>query len=137
MRAAKANIESKEFFNRIEPVQRELEAWRRTRKHRERIPETLWKSMARLAGSFGVSRVSHALGVEYPALKRRVYGASPVKAASLRPSFVEVKMAAPASLPGWVVELEKRSGEKMTLRLAQSAGADLMALVETFWRGRP
>lgn len=131
------NIESKEFFNRIEPVQRDLEAWRQARKHRDRIPETLWKSMAQLAGSYGVSRVSQALRVEYPALKRRVHGASPAKAQSPRPSFVEVKRAAPAPLPGCVVELEKRSGEKMTLRLAQSTGGDLVALVETFWRGRP
>lgn len=130
------NIE-KEFFNRIEPVQRELEAWRRSRKHRDRIPETLWKSMAQLAGSYGVSRVSQALRVEYPALKRRVHVAAPGKAASPGPSFVEVQMAAPASLPGCVVELEKRSGEKMTLRLGQNAGADLVALVETFWRARP
>ena len=137
MRAAKINNETKEFFNRIEPMQRELEGWRRTRKHRDRIPETLWKSMAQLAGRYGVSRVSQALRVEYPALKRRVHGALPAKAESPRPSFVEVKMAAPAPLPGCVVELEKRSGEKMTLRLAQSAGADLVALVETFWRGRP
>lgn len=131
------NIESKEFFNRIEPVQRELKAWRRTRKHRDRIPEALWKSMAQLAGSYGVSRVSQALRVEYPALKRRVHGALPATAESPRPSFIEVKMTAPAPLPGCVVELEKRSGEKMTLRLAQSTGADLVALVETFWRGRP
>lgn len=131
------NIESKEFFNRIEPVQRELEAWRRNRTHRERIPETLWKSMAQLARSYSVSRVSHALRVEYPALKRRVHGASLAKAESPRPSFVEVKMAAPVSLPECVVELEKRSGEKMTLRLAQSTGGDLVALVETFWRRRP
>jgi hypothetical protein len=131
------NIESKEFLNRIEPVQRELEAWRRTRKHRERIPERLWNSMAQLAGSCGVSRVSQALRVEYPALKRRVHRASPAKAESPRPSFLEIKMAAPSALPGCVVELEKRSGEKMTLRLAQSTGGDLVALVETFWRGRP
>lgn len=131
------NTESREFYSRTEPVQRELEAWRRSRKHRDRIPETLWESMAELAGSYGVSRVSQALRVEYPALKRRVHGASPGKAASPRPSFVEVKMAAPAPLPGCVVELERRSGEKMTLRLAQSTGADLVALMETFWRARP
>jgi hypothetical protein len=131
------NIESKEFFNRIEPVQRELEAWRRTRKHRDRIPETLWKAMARLAGSYGVSRVAQAMRVEYPALKRRVHLVSSGKAASPGPSFVEVQMAAPAPLPGCVLELEKRSGERMTLRLAQSTGADLVALVETFWRARP
>ena len=127
-------IKSKEFYTQIEPVQRQLEGWRRTRKNRERIPESLWSAMAKLAGSYGVSRVCQALRVEYPALKRRVHGVEVARPEDQVASFVELKVPAAVQASGCVVEVEDRSGAKMTLRLAQGSSADVLGFVQAFWR---
>jgi hypothetical protein len=39
-------------------VYRRLERWRKKRKHRERIPETLWTAAGELAREHGVNQVS-------------------------------------------------------------------------------
>jgi hypothetical protein len=61
---------------RLEAVQRRFERWRRTRKVRSRIPESLWGSAVKLAGTYGIHRTARALRVDYYALKKRVEGAS-------------------------------------------------------------
>jgi hypothetical protein len=132
MKAAK--IDSKEFHTHLQPVQRQLQSWRQTRKHRERIPEILWSAMAQLAASYGVSRVSQALRIEYPALKRRVHRVQAANRQEQTAAFVEFKMPAPAWDAGSVIELQDRWGAKMTVRLAQSSSADLLGLAQAFWR---
>ena len=42
-----------------------LEAWRRTRKSGQRLPEDLWREAGALARRFGINRASHALGLNY------------------------------------------------------------------------
>jgi hypothetical protein len=129
---------SKQFLFEIDPVRRRLEAWRKSRKPRDRIPEPLWAAMARAAKDCGVSRVSKALHVEYPALKARVVALEKKTSASPAlspPAFVELKALPilPAPTAG-VVELEDSSGTKMTLRMEAGSGLDALALVQAFWR---
>lgn len=126
---------SKQFLSEMEQVRRPLEAWRRTRKHREGIPEGLWSAIARLAKTYGISPVGHALRVEYYGLKRRVaeYELARSSAPS-RPAFVELKALPSCREAGCTIELENRAGAKMTLRLDQSNGVDALALAEAFWR---
>jgi hypothetical protein len=129
---------SKQFLSEIDPVRRRLEAWRKSRKPRDRIPETLWGAMARAARDCGVSRVSTALHVEYPALKARVAALEKAIRPSLALSpqaFVELKAlpVLPTPTTG-VVELEDSSGTKMTLRMEAGSGLDALALVQAFWR---
>jgi hypothetical protein len=54
---------------RMQPL---LVAWRRQRKPRDPIPESLWHDMVQLARAHQSSPVAQALRVNYAALKRRV-----------------------------------------------------------------
>jgi hypothetical protein len=119
-------------------VCRQLEAWRKTRHHRDRIPEFLWAAMARLARTYGVSPVSGALGIDYYALKERVAGrVRPASPTSPRhATFIEVKPAPLSQSAACRVELEERSGRKMTLYL-DGSHLDTLSLVQAFWRRRP
>lgn len=122
----------------IELVWRQLETWRKTRHHRERIPEPLWAEMAKLAKTYGVSPVSGALGIDYYALKDRVI-ASAGPASAIAPSqaaFIEVKPLPDSRTAACRVELEDRSGTKMTLHL-DGSHVDALSLVQAFWRRRP
>ena len=93
--------------------------------------------MARLARTYGVSRVSRALGVEYYGLKRRVEEGPRTQRNGEAVTFVEVKGSAPVEPSGCVIELEKGSGAKLTLRLAPSSQADVLGLVQALWRRGP
>jgi hypothetical protein len=124
------------FSSDIEPVAQQLEAWRKTRQHRDRIPERLWAAMSKLAKAYGVSPVSGALGIDYYALKDRLT-VSPTSALSPgQATFIEVKPCPPLQTPGCRVELEDRSGNKVTLHL-DGGRMDALSLVEAFWRRRP
>ena len=129
---------SKQFSFEIEPVRRQLEAWRRTRQPRERIPEPLWSAMTKLARTYGVSPVSAALRVEYYALKDRVAGSPKVTSvsASSLPTFVELKPPPISQPTGCRVEVEDGSGNKMTLRLDSGVGLDAIAMIQAFWSRR-
>jgi hypothetical protein len=128
-------MKSKQFLLEIEQVRRPLEAWRRTRKQRERIPAALWTAMGRLAKTYGIRAVSHALGVEYYGLKRRVAENQAARPPALaEPAFVEVNPLSFCREAGCMVELEDRAGGKMTLRFAQGHGVDALALAQAFWR---
>jgi len=126
------------FSSDIEPVRRQLEAWRRTRQHRDRIPEPWWAAMGKLAKTYGVSPVSGALGIDYYALKDRV-AVSPRSASTISPgqaTFIELKPLPSSPTAGCRVEVEDRSGTKMTLHLDGSR-MDALSLVQAFWRRRP
>jgi hypothetical protein len=132
-------IQPKEFLSKIEPVRQRLQAWRRARKHlHEPIPQSLWKAMAQLARTYGVSRISHALRVEYYPLKQRAQSAEGAPEANRQECpFVQLEVPAPTSPSGCIVELENGSGTRMTLRLAPGAEAHLLALVQALWRKEP
>ena len=54
---------------RVQPV---LAAWRKQRKRRDQIPESLWHDIVQVARVYQPSPVAHVLRVNYTALKRRV-----------------------------------------------------------------
>jgi hypothetical protein len=125
---------SSEFQLQIEPVRQELEAWRRTRKHRDPIPPPIWQAMVELSRIHGLNPVSQALGINYYDLKRRV--SPPPKVSAKKegkaPAFVELNVASSTGT-GCVVEVEDR-GAKMTLRLPVGSGTDAVGLLQAFWR---
>jgi len=127
---------TKQFSSDIEVVRRPLEAWRRTRQPRDRIPEPLWAAMTQLARTYGLSPVSAALRVEYYALKDRVAGSQKATAVSppSPPTFIELKPRPTSQMSVCLVGLEDRSGNKMTLRLDPVSGVDALAMVQAFWR---
>jgi len=127
-------MKSKEpFLSDVAPVRRAMEAWRKTRKHRQPIPEALWAQMAALARAYGVSPVAQALRLDYYHLKRRATGASESQAPG-RPGFVELKFPPNAhGTVGCVAELEDGRGRKLTLRWGTTPGAELLGVVRAFW----
>ena len=125
------------FLTELEPAHHALDTWRRRRKRREPIPETLWDLIVPLARAHGLSPVSRALRLDYYGLQRRVLSErAPDVGPAQEPHFVELKVRPGTTESGCVVELENRFGSKMTLRLAQASRSDALALVEAFWRQR-
>jgi hypothetical protein len=121
---------------RVQPV---LAAWRRRRKHREPVPEALWRAMVTLARDYGLNPVAHALNVNYAALQRHLAPCPTPKASAVgakAPGFVEVPVAAWPGVPQCVIELEDRRGSKLTVRLAQSESLAALALAQGLWRHR-
>lgn len=124
---------------RVKPA---LAAWRLERRHREAIPETLWRMIVPLARAHGVSPVARALGVNYTTIKERTVvgaqGASrPVEKQTA--CFIEVPMAKPgpwATSCQWTMELEDRQGTKLTLRLAQADTTTALELAQGLWSRR-
>src|ERR1035441_6612950 len=75
--AAKTTTKSDPTFSAaIARVQPALTAWRQRRKHREPIPEALWRKMVRLARRYGLSRVAQVLRVNYTGLKHHLVASS-------------------------------------------------------------
>jgi hypothetical protein len=72
MAAKKATRLDPAFAADVAGVQTALAAWRKRRKPREPIPETLWHDIIRMAQIYQTSPVAQALRVNYTALKRRV-----------------------------------------------------------------
>jgi hypothetical protein len=132
------NTESTPFRSEVEPLRCQFEAWRRTRKHGEHIPESLWEAAAKLAGAFGVGRVSRVLGVGYYALKERAQdGCQPNRSGHEAAAFIELPLSAPIPRSDYGVEWEDGRGAKMTLRLAPGSGSEVLALAQVFWRRQP
>lgn len=123
----------------VEALRGQLEKWRKRRSSlRERIPEALWQSAARLAREHGVHPIASALRLNYDHLKRRVSTGSETAVAcqTSEPAFVELEVGQPSSEAHCVVELEDRRGAKMTIRLEGSSGVDVVGLAGAFWRKR-
>ena len=136
--AVKMNTQSTRFQSEVEPLRCQFEAWRQTRKHGEHIPQSLWEPAAKLAGAFGVGRVSRALGVGYYALKERAPdGCQPSRSDNQTAVFIELPLPTPIPQSDSVVELEDGRGAKMTLRLASGSASQVLALAQAFWRRQP
>jgi len=126
------------FLSQVKQARQQLETWRKTRKHGERIPERLWTSQVALARAHGVSPVSQALRLDYYALKRRVLESEPVRKSGLKAvaPFVELPLIGqPATSPRCTVELAKNTGASLTICWEGPAAVDLIGLAEIFWRG--
>ena len=57
---------------RLERLRRRFERWRGTHTAHSRIPDGLWASAVKLAGTFGTHRTAKALRLNYYALKKRI-----------------------------------------------------------------
>lgn len=123
---------------RLEGLSRRLDRWRRARKGRSRIPETLWASAVRAAGQYGIHPTARALRLDYCSLKKRVEAA-----ACRRPperegvaAFVELAPAPPAGPRECILEWEDPGGGKMRVHLKGIEAPDLAALSQSFWSTR-
>ena len=134
---------------RLEGLRQRFERWRRTRKARSPIPESLWASAVKLAGTYGIHRTARALRVDYYALKKRVEGESLAeKRADGAPAATASRGTAGATFlelpsPAWpgcgecTLELEDAGGAKLRAHLKGFAAPDLVALSRSFWGSEP
>jgi hypothetical protein len=117
---------------------RGLERWRASAQRGRRIPEDLWDMAARLARTYGVSRISAVLKLSYSDLQRRAQGVSSTQTQA-PPTFVELpapKGSAGLSAQG-TIEVVHPCGARLILRLADAKPDDLLPLVRTFLGQRP
>ena len=128
----------------IEALTSRLEAYRTSPRKERCLPKSLWTQAAKLARRYGVSRVQRALRLNYYDLKQRVEELpEPIRppAGSARkpprPAFVE--LGVPPSLVGaaTILEVEDRTGRKLTVRLAAEHSGELVALARAVWGCAP
>ena len=128
---------NRSFSLDIGEAHRRLEVWRRSRSRGKRIPAALWALAAALARSYGVSRVSQTLGLDYNGLKGRAEAIRTPRRSRLKPppGFVELPLVGQTVLgPSCTVELARGEGSRMTIRWDGKEGLDLVGLAEAFWR---
>ena len=132
--AAKADANLAVGLTRVQPA---LAAWRQRRRHREAIPEELWRLIVPLARAHGVSPVAQALGLNYTTLKERTLPRETVAPATHRPGgFLEVPVVGWPAAADCSLELADGQGTKLTLRLAGSEPSTVLTLAQELWRQR-
>ena len=121
----------------LEGVRRRFERWRRTRRVRSRVPESLWAAAVKMARVCGVHRIARALRVDYYSLKKRVEqevaktpGVPEVGAGA---TFVELASPARVGPCECTLELENASGAKMRVHLKGVEAPDLTGLSRSLW----
>ena len=119
----------------IERLHRKVEQWRRTRRHREAMPEPLWALAANLARQHSVARVSRVARLDYYRLKERLdsLDRDRVAGAEKQPAFVELALPLSAPAPECIVELEHPRGGRMRIHVKGGPVPDLAALSRSFW----
>ena len=120
---------------RLEGLRRRFERWRRTRKGRSRIPETLWISAVRAAGKYGLAKTARVLRLDYHALKKRVEATASGSISDQGTAATFVELAPPVSGGSreCILELEDPGGAKMRVHLKDVDTPDLAALSQSFW----
>ena len=109
-----------------------LNRWRSSQTKRRPIPEDLWKEAADLARKHGVSQIATSLGLGYYGLKERAEGRGSPPAVLKPTTFLEVESTPSFFPPGFMLEVGRKDGTKMTMRLSGPAPIDLAALVRSF-----
>ena len=124
----------------LEGVRQRFEKWRRTRKVRSPIPETLWASAVKMADKYGLHRTAKTLRVNYYSLKKRVEGevsAGSNSEGDPGTTFFELTPPLAAGSCECTLELEDSGGAKMRVHFKGVATPDLAALSRSFWRSEP
>ena len=127
--------------SKLEGVRRRIERWRRTRKVRSPVPDSLWAAAVEMANLYGTNRTARALRLNYYGLKKRLeqQAASAAGAAEMKGEvpFIELAPLPSAGYCECLLELEQVGGARMRIQLKGGAMPDLAALSQAFWSGRP
>ena len=122
---------------RLERLRQRFERWRGTHKTRSRIPELLWGSAVKMAGTYGLNQTARTLRLDYYALKKRVTeGAVAVHRVTKRgvkATFVELPPAVQTASGECVLEVENAGGAKMRMHLKGVVMPDLAAISRSFY----
>jgi len=123
----------------LEVVRSHFETWRKRRRERSRIPETLWQAAAELCKEYPVYEVSRSLRLNYNGLKYRVLEATGERGRVVekRPDFgfVRLDLGAPMTPTECWVEMEAPSGARMRMSFKGIPREfDPVQMSQTFWR---
>mgnify|MGYP001813340515 FL=1 len=113
---------------RLSRLEQRFAAWRKDRQRGERIPASLWRAAAKLAGDYGLNQTATVLKLEYYSLKKQVDRYAVEFPAS--PPFVQLPPVPLAS--ECVIQLEDGSGASMRMHLKGEL-PDVLALGRSFW----
>src|SRR5215203_5050928 len=90
----------------IAQLQRELEEYRRMRRRRAKLPESIWEAAAELARKHGVYAVTQALRLDYMGLKKRLGEVGDRRPYKSKPVFVELMVPPPAAGEECLIEID-------------------------------
>lgn len=115
-------------------VQEQFAAWRKIRKHRERIPKALWSAAVKLCEIHSIHKISRALRLNHSALRDRVADrqATQLPVATTSPKFFAIDMGQPPCTE-CIIEMEHRNGNRMSMHLKGQVNFDLQSFAESFW----
>ena len=129
---------------------RRIERWRAAGRPGKRMPKALWDDAVGLVPERGCHCVASALGLNYASLRERVGGAGvrtrgaraaggkrrDDRAESTATAFAELDLGAVfgGALPGAAVEVARRDGARMQIRLAGAGAAQAAVLLAAFLR---
>ena len=115
-------------------LQRRLRAWRTQRRPGMAIPDELWMEAVSLANEYGIKEIAQGLPLDRGALKRHIR----LYAEEEAPTFIELRPPqAPSSAeaPVAIVEVTRRDGARMVMRLPGFASLDVASLTASFCEG--
>ena len=123
----------------LEVVRHQFETWRKRRRCRSQIPESLWQAAVDLCKEHSVFEVSRALRLNYNGLKNRVPKATGEMglAVGQRPDFgfVRLDLGSPMTPSECLVEMEAPNGTKMRMSFkGVPRDFDPVELGRAFWR---
>lgn len=118
-------------------VQSRFAQWRKTKNHRDRIPEDLWAAAVMLSQKHAIYKVAKVLGLSYTQLKKRVLSNKPLQTCSEGPSheFIPIDIP-PVNSAECIIEMEHHNGNKVRMHFKGKADLDLQAFSESFWSGK-
>jgi hypothetical protein len=125
---------------RLKKLRQRFERWRGTHKARSRIPDGLWASAVKMAGTFGLHRTARALRLDYYVFKKRIerqLATAPNLPEKTASTFLELPLPASAGACDCALELENVAGAKMRVHLKAVPPPDLAALSRSFWNPAP
>jgi len=122
----------------LETVHNQFEAWRKRRRCRSAIPESLWQAAIGLCEEHSICEVSRMLRLNYNALKNRVIRArdrSPTVGRGPDFRFVRLDFGSSMSSSECLVEMEVANGARMRMSFKGAArDFDPVELSRVFWR---
>jgi hypothetical protein len=120
----------------LQELRGRFEDWRRTRRGKVPIPESLWAAAAALARSHGVCQTAQVLRLEYKKLKQLTdgeAGGKPVRRrSSLAPATFMELVPPPTAAAECVIELEGPRG-KLRIQWKGATAPDLAGRSRVLW----
>ncbi len=116
----------------LETVQAQFSDWRKNRKKRGRIPESLWDAAVSLADGFSINELSKALHLNHSCLKDRIETIRNCPSEEpCRTTFIEFPtLNPPADSTEVSLEFEKADAR---MKIHAKGCIDVASLVQTFW----